>query len=411
MNEDAGRPTLGFRSVLRNRQYVVFLASANSSAMGYSVYSISIVWLTYTLTHDFLVVGAVLAIEAAAYTATFLFGPIVDRVRNQRTIFLWSYPVQAAAAAVLGWGFVARFVTEPLLFGLVAAISLLWDMTWAAANAAPGVLLSPDEQFAASGVSGALGGGLSILGYALGGALILAVGADGGMFLYAGLLVAATLLAVPLRISPPTGPERSFAESFREGWRFVTGGRGRPLLQLAAVDSIVGFLTFAPALLITLLATTIYHGSPTGYGVLFVADVAGGVLAGLALGRWNPRGRVGLVLGISLLVAAVSVVVAVALPAVLVLGAIAWFAVGFASSSYLDAKYAFYRGAVPPERIARLVSNMYLFAGAASTVGALVLGGLATSGNPWPLGLAAGAAYGLAGLGALLLPGVRQMRY
>jgi hypothetical protein len=404
-------PAPGFRSVVRHRQFLLFLASSNAAGTGYAVYAISIVWLAYTVSHSFVVVGAVLGIEYAAYALTFLFGPIVDRVRNQRTIFLLSYPVQAAAVGVLGWGAVAGFLSDALLFALVAAVSLLWDMTWAAANAAPGILLTRDEQFAASGVSGTVGGALTIVGYATGGATILLVGDAGGFFVYAALLVVAAVLALPLRIAPPAAPERSLGTSFWEGWQLVIGGPGRPFLQLATVDAVAGFLVPAPAVLITLLATATYASSPAAYAVLFTIDVVGGVAAGLALGRWNPRARVGSVLAGSLVIAGLAVAVAGALPADLFLGIGAWFVVGFATSAYVDAKYVFFRAAVPAEQIGRLVSNMYLFSGSASVLGALALGSLAAGGSVALLAVGIGGAFVAAGAAALALPGVRGMRY
>ncbi len=409
MSDPAARAR--FRSVLRNRQYLWFLAASNLGNTGYAVYAISIVWLAYTLSHDFLIVGVVLFIEYAAYTLTFVFAPLVDRVRNQRTIFVLSFPVQAVAAAILGWGAAAHFLTAPLLFAMVAALSILWDMTWAAMNAAPGVLLTPDEQFAASGIAGGIGGGLSIVGYVSGGALLVIVGPSGGMFLYAALLLAGTALSLPLRIHPPRSHERSFSESFREGWRLVVGGEGRPLLQLASVDWVNGFMVAAPAVLITLTAAVAFHGSSIGYGVLFTTDVVGGVAAGLALGQWNPRRRVGLILPAALLATGGAIALAVSLPPDLVLAGVAWFAVGFASAIYFDAKYAFYRGAVAPEQIARLISNMYLFSGVAGSIGALVLSDAANSGMLATLGWAIAAAFAAAGVVALALPGVRRMSY
>jgi hypothetical protein len=411
MGSTPGSAGGGFRSVLGNRQFLIFLGVSNTASTGYAVYSISIVWLAYTISHNFLVVGAVIFIEYACYTLTFLVGPIVDRVRNQRTIFIASYPIQAAAAAAIGFGVLYGFLSVGLLLALVALISILWDMTWAAMNAAPGVLLRPDEQFAASGVSGAIGGALGICGYAAGGTLILLVGPDGGMFLYAGLLLAGTVIALPLVISPPQGPKTSFGESFVEGWTLVTGGEGRPLLQLATIDSIQGFLASAAAILITLLATTTYHQSAAGYGVLFTAFVSGGVAAGLVLGRWNPRARVGVIMGAALGATGLAYLLAVAVPSVLLLGAVAWFLVGFAAASYVDAKYVFFRGAVPPEKLGRVVSNMYLFPGITSSIGALVISAVAVTGAAVDLGVAVGIAFLGAGVLGLALPGVRRMRY
>jgi DHA3 family macrolide efflux protein-like MFS transporter len=407
-----GRREGAYGVVLHNRQYMIFLASANASTVGYSVYTISIVWLTVTLFHNFLDVGAVLFVEFACYTATFLVGPIVDRVRNQRTIFLLSYPVQALGVALIGLGYHERFLTIGLLLALVALISLLWDMSWAAQNAAPGVLLSPDEQFAASGLGGAIGGVLTIAGYGVGGALLLFVGADGGMYLYAALLLVAAALAIPLRISPPSKETRpTFLESFRDGWRLVLGGVGRPLLQLAAVDAIEGFFVSATAILIALVATVEYGDSTLGYAILFTASVIGGVVAGLALGSWNPRQRVGLVLAGSLFGAGAAFVVAVTLPHMLLLAAIAWFVVGVTTTAYTSAKFVFFRGSVAPEQIGRLFSNMYLFPGIAGSIGALVISDVALGGKPTALGIDVGIGFLVAGALAFALPGVRRMRY
>ena len=414
LNAERSSPPSGgsrFRSVLSNRQYLIFLASSNAATVGYGVYAISIVWLTYSLSHSFLDVGIIIAIEYACYTLTFLTGPVVDRVRNQRVIFVVSYPIQAVAAAAIGLGVLLHFLSIPVLFGLVAVISILWDMTWAAMNAAPGVLLTPDEQFAAAGISGAIGGGVNIAGYAVGGALILLVGADGGMLLYAALLVAGAVFALPLTIAPPPTPEKTFAESFWSGWGLVTGGEGRPFLQLAAVDSLQGFLAGGAALLITLLAATTYHASGAAYSILFVADIVGGVAAGLALGQLNPRGAVGGIMAVALAASGAALLLAVGLPASLVLGALAWTGFGFANSSYLDAKYAFYRGAIAPEKLGRFVSNMYLFPGAASVVGALLLGWVASLGRPVALGGIAGGLFLAAGVLALALPRVRRFAY
>ena len=335
----------------------------------------------------------------------------MDRVPNQRSIFLVSYPIQAVATAVIALSSMEGFLSVGLLFAMVAVISILWDMTWAAINAAPGVLLAPDEQFAASGVSGAVGGALTIVGYAAGGALILLVGPDGGMWLYAALLATAALLALPLEITPPRGSDSTLLESFWEGWRVVVEGEGRPLLQLAVIDSVEGFLAAASPILITLLATKAYHESATGYSVLFTAFVAGGVAAGLALGRWNPRGKVGLVMAIALAASGVAYVAAVVVPSLLVLGAVAWFAVGFASSAYLDSKYTFFRGAVAPDKLGRFVSNMYLFPGITSSVGALVLSAAAVGTAPLELGAAVGVGLIGAGTLGLALPAVRRMKY
>ncbi|HYB77858.1 MAG TPA: hypothetical protein VEE83_04150, partial [Thermoplasmata archaeon] len=299
----------------------------------------------------------------------------------------------------------------PLLLVLIALISILWDIAWAAGNAAPGLLLTRDEQFAAQGLIGAVGGVNAIAGYAAGGALILIVGAEGGMILYGLLLGTAAVLAAPLVIQPSPRPGETFGESFRAGWHLLTDPPGRPLLKLAAVDSIEGFFGAAPALLITLLATSTFQSSSTAFGVLFVSYVVGGTAAGLALGRWNPRGAIGRIVAASLLGVAGTFALIIGLPPVLILEATAFFALGFLWSGYLDAKYALFRGSYEPSQLGRLVSNMYLFPGITSSVGALVLGSLANNVSPFVLGGIAGVGFVAAGLLALVLPGIRTLRF
>ncbi len=379
--------------------------------MGYSVYAISVVWLTYTLSHSFLVVGAALFIEYASYTGVFLVGPIADRVGNQRTLYLACYPVMGLAAMAIGVGQWEGFLTVPLLLGLIALISILWDIAWAAGNAAPGLLVSRDEQFAAQGLIGSVGGANAIAGYAAGGALILLVGAEGGMILYGILLGAAAAFAAPLVLRPSPPPGETFGDSFRAGWRLLTDPPGRPMLKLATVDSIQGFFGAVPALLITLLATSTFHTSASAFGVLFVSYVVGGTVAGLAFGHWNPRSSIGRVVAVSLLGIAGAFGLVIGLPPVLLLEAGAFFGVGFLSSAYLDAKYALFRGSFEPSQLGRLVSNMYLLPGITSSAGALLLGALSNRVGPFELGGIAAVGFLVAGLLATALPGIRTLRF
>jgi hypothetical protein len=363
------------------------------------------------VSHNFLVVGAALFIEFAVYTGVFLVAPIADRIGNQRTIYVACYPVMALAAIAIGVTHFDGSLTVPLLLALIALISILWDIAWAAGNAAPGLLLSPDEQFAAQGVSGAIGGANQIAGFAAGGALILLVGPGGGMLLYGALLALAAVLALPLVIRPHPTPGESFGASLRAGWRRLWREPGKPWIQFASVDAVAGFFGAVPALLITLLATTTFRATALAYSGLFVSYVVGGAAAGLFLGHRNPRARVGVFLIVALFATAGAFALLVVLPPVLALAVGALFLIGFVSAAYLDLKYALFRGRFPPDEQGRLISNMYLFPGLATSAGALVLGALANT-------ILAASLAGLVALGflsaallALALPGVRRFHF
>lgn len=401
----------GFRTVLRNRQYLLWLASSDAASVGYSVYSISIVWLIYVATHSYALIGLVLFVEYATYAGTFLLAPLVDRAANQRSVYLVCYPAQALAATLLAVAASRGFLTVPLLLGLIFLISVLWDLAWAAYQAAPRLLLTPEELFAAGGVSGAIGGANSIAGYATGGILIVLVGPAGGMYLYAALLGVGAVLAIGLSIRPAPSTEPGLGASFRTGWRVLTSEPGHSLFQLASVDAVQAFFTSGVALLITLISVRTFASSSVAYGLLFTTDVIGGVAAGLALGWANPRRRAGIVMVGSLLAGGLAFAAAGLTLPVLALSAVTWLWVGFALTGYTTSKLAFVRGTVEPNKLARVSSNMYLFPGVTSAVGALALGALAGRATSSSFGLVLGLGFLAAGFLALLLPGVKVLRY
>jgi hypothetical protein len=217
----SGRPG-SYRSVLRNRRFLLYQSSAILASTGYAVYSISIPWIAYLNSGSFVVVGLVLFLELGVYALTFLVAPLVDRAADKRVVFLIGYPIQAVAATVLAYSASRGELHLALLLVLVAILSVAWDFEWAVFQVAPRTLLSKDELFAGQGLASALGAGVQVGGYAAGAGLILISGAVGSGYLYAALLAMATVLAalVPLRGGRST--ERDYAAGFREGWRYLS---------------------------------------------------------------------------------------------------------------------------------------------------------------------------------------------
>ena len=402
---------MGYRTVLRNRRFVLYLGMTAADNVGYSLSIVALLWLAYQSSDSLLAAAVVLFLQSAVYASTFLFGPLVDRARDKRTVFAVSYAVQAAAAVGLAVSNALGGLTLPLLFGLVAVVSVAQDFSWAGTNVAPRLLLSPDEMFAAQGLSGAVTGANAVAGYAVGATLLVVAGVEGGLVAYAVLLILAASLAAFLSIPAPPAEKEPFLRSFREGWRRVAAGPSRPLVQLAVVDTVRGFWLNAPALLITLLANAVFPDAALSYGALFVAYVVGEVTADLTLGRWNPRHLVGPILLATLFANAALLAVAVALPPLVALAAVAWFTVGFAVEGYYDAKYAYLRGAVPPEVLGRVTANLYLFPGILSALGAVAIGALAESLTPLALGELVAVGFLVAGAVGLVLPGFRHLRY
>jgi hypothetical protein len=404
-------PRTGYRSVLRNRRFLLYQSSAILSSTGFAVYSISIPWIAYVNSGSFLVVGLVLFLELGVYALTFLFAPLVDRAVDKRTVFLIGYPIQAVAAAVLAYTASRGELHLPLLLLLVAVFSVAWDFEWAVFQVAPRMLLSKDELFAGQGLASALGSGVQVGGYAAGAGLILISGAVGSGYLYAGLLVMAAILAafVPLRGRRAT--EREYTAGFVEGWRYLTTPEGRPLLQLGVLGAVSGFFSAAPALLITLDANHSFSNPGLTYGLLFTSFVIGGVVVDLALGHYNPRRRVGVVIVGTLTVSAFALYLTGVFPPSVAFAAAAWFLAGAGLSGYQASSGTFLWGYVPEDQLARVTSNLYVFRGTAGAAGAIVLGVLAAQLVPSSLATLVALVFGAAAITSMILPAIRRYAY
>jgi predicted MFS family arabinose efflux permease len=401
----------GWRDLLRNRRYLLLLGSGSFAGAGYAVYSVSVLFLAYGLTGNLLVAGLVLFIEYGVYTATFLVAPLVDRARDKRTVLVICYPLQAAAAGALAWTLHTGTLTVPVLLALVFTLALLWDFVWAVFMVGPRLVLPKRQLYIADGFSSALSVGTQIGGYSGGGALLYFIGPAGGAAAYAVLLLLALALALPLSLAleAPTVPP--VLESFRRGWDAFRGAAGRPLRQLASVETWYGFFVAAPPLLITAIAYERFPHPAAIYGVLVTLYAVGGAVAGIGIGHLNPRRSVGWLLVLTPLVSGLALLLLVPLSGVAIAAGALLALTGAAVSVRYTAKYAWVQGTFPPETLARMSANLYLFTGVAGTLAVLVIGSLSATWSLAALEAAAGA--GLLGAAALAaaVPAIRRLKF
>ncbi len=286
----------GWLELLRNRRFLLLEASGALGGAGYAVYSVSVLFLAYDLTGNLAVTGAVLFIEYGAYTCTFLVAPLVDRARNKRSILLVCYPLLAAAAFTLAIALRQGHVSVPLLLGVVAVLSILWDFVWAVYMLAPRLVLSPRQLLVGSGLSSALSVGTQVGGTAVGGALLFLVGPAGGAAAYVVLLVAAAVLSLPLSLPVDEAPQGRFWEIFVDGWKSFRGRAGASLRRFAGLEVVYGYAVALPVLLMPALAHQRFSDPSAVYAVLVTSYAVGGSAAGAVVGHFNPRRSVGALL-------------------------------------------------------------------------------------------------------------------
>ncbi len=402
----------GYLELFWNRRMALGLTSSGVAWGGYAIYEIAILLLSYQISHNLAVAGLVVLVEFGAYSVTFIAGPTVDRARNLRTVLLLGYGLQAVFAFGIGLTVQSGHLTVPALLALVAGISLVWDFTWTADNALIPRLASSGELFRANALFNTITGINTVAGFGIGAALLLLVGAGGGMYVYALLNVAAALLVIPLSLPSERTPTTGFLEDFWDGWRELGRGVGRPLLQLAIFSSAQGFFVGAAPLLITFLTQREFADPTFSYALLFTSFTIGGVLGGLALGYLNPRRSVSVyLLGAT---AAEGVLILASVYAAPMLGPslILWGLTGVVAAAFYSAYLTYIQGVVAQDRFGRVLTNLYLFRGIPTAVGALVVGTLAAVWGAPLLALVIAATYlGCAGLGPVLLPGIRRLSF
>lgn len=409
MGADAGSARLV--GLLRNRAFLLLQARGTAAAVGYTVYLATVLWLSYRLSGGIFLAGVVVAVELVVYTLTFLAAPLVDRVVDKRSVYLLCYPVQAVAAFALGVTYFWHLLTVPLLLALVALLAVLWDFTWAADAVSPRLLFGADQLFAVSGMGSAIGGAVDIAIYLFAGLTIALFGVAGGSYLYAALLAAGAGFAVLLPIpTPRTGP-RPYLASFRQGWELYRGPAGSTLRQLAVLQAAYGVFVSAPTLLLTLYVVRFFGAGQATYAALYVAYLVGGIVIGLILGAANPRRHLGPVATLTIALTGAALVAALAAAGSLVLSLAAWTAVGVLMTARTTTFSIYLQGAFPPDVLARVAGNNYLFPGITSAIGAIAVGALSTVWSPATLTELVAAVFGASAVLGWALPGTRRLAY
>ncbi|MFZ1023235.1 MAG: hypothetical protein WAN87_03785 [Thermoplasmata archaeon] len=401
----------GWVDLLRNRRFLLMEASGSFAGAGYAVYAVSVLFLAYRISGNLVIAGVVLFIEYGVYTATFLVAPFVDRAKNKRTILLACYPVQAAAAAALGFGIRTGTLSIPALLGLVLVLAIMWDFVWAVFMIAPRIVLERRQLFVADGFSSAISVGTQVGGYAGGAVLLYVVGPYGGAFAYVVLLIGAFVAAVPLSLTIENPPTSQFWETFRRGWDSFRKEAKGSLRQLAALEALYGFFVSVPPLLITAVAFERFSAPAAAYGALITAYTVGGSIAGIGIGHLNPRRAVGVLLVGGPVAAGLLVFALAPAPSSVVLLGLLLAGIGAAFSIRYIAKYSWVQASFPPESLGRINANLYLFTGFAGSAAVLVVGLLSGSVSLSDLVLIDGAGLVAVGVLAAFLPFIRRLSF
>jgi MFS family permease len=369
-----------FRSLRQHRNYRLFFVGQAVSVSGSWMQNTALAWLVIELTHSPVAVGALAFCRFVPFTALGLVaGVVTDRVELRRLVIV-TQAAQMGVSAALAVLALTGTATLPLVYALalLGGVALVFD--------APGrqaltfQLVGPEELPNAVALNSSLFNASRVLGPAIGGVVIaaLGVGACFAVNTVSFLAVLAALLAMDRsRLHPverDTG--RSLVGSIRDGLRHVAGSRETALvLAVVTTLSLVGFNFHV---IVPLLAEDTLHVGAGTFGLLSAAFGLGalvGALAAATLGRASWKAFMGGTLGFSAVMLALAPLDAVAPAAALLFLAGLFFAILTASASTIVQLRS-------PDSLRGRVLGLYLFAFAGLTpVGGLLAGWLVALGG------------------------------
>jgi MFS family permease len=283
---------------LGSRNYRLFFGGQSISLIGTWMTRLATSWLVYRLTGSAVLLGVV---SFANQIPTFFLSPLagvwVDRWDRHRTLVVTQVlsMLQSFALAFLALTGVIT-VTEIIVLALLQGLVNAFDMPARQAFLVQ-MVDNRNDLSNAIALNSSMVNGTRLIGPALAGVVIAAVG-EGWCFFLDGvsyMAVIASLLLMRIVRAPGPASHKHVLHELADGWRYISGSLPiRSILLLLALISMVGM---PYTVLMPIFAARILHGGPHTLGFLMAATGVG-ALAGavrlaarrsvLGLGRMLP---------------------------------------------------------------------------------------------------------------------------
>jgi MFS family permease len=269
---------------LRARNYRLFFSGQSISLIGTWMTRIATSWLVYRLTGSAVLLGIV---GFANQIPTFLLGPIagvlVDRWDRHRTLIFTQAlsMVQSLALAALALSGVVK-IWEIMVLAVLQGVINAFDMP-ARQSFVIQMVEKRDDLGNAIALNGSMVNSASLVGPAIAGAVIAAVG-EGYCFLIDGLSYIAVIISLTsMRITVPQvrRPQREVMHELKEGWQYVRGSL--PIRSILLNLGLVSMFGMPYSVLMPIFAAEILHGGPNTLGFLMSAVGVGALVGTVSL--------------------------------------------------------------------------------------------------------------------------------
>jgi MFS family permease len=272
-----------------SRDFRLLMVGQLVSGLGTQIALVALPFQIFVLSHSAALVGLLGAFELAPMiVASLLGGAVADRLDRRKVLIAAQFGIIATAAVLAVVTLAARPPVLAILVigGLLAGSSALDAVTRAAII--PRVV-PPARLRSALAFNYGTYQLTGIVGPAVGGILIAAIGIGAGYLIDAGSCLAMVTAALALSPQAPAlaGGRSPVLRSIGEGLRFVA--HNQALAGSFAIDLVA--MTFGwPRSMFAVLSLTVYHSGARGTGLLFAALAVGGTLSILTAG-WIEHAR------------------------------------------------------------------------------------------------------------------------
>jgi MFS family permease len=280
---------------LRHRNYRLFFFGQIISLSGTWMQSVAQSWLVYRITGSVALLGLIgFASQFPIFLLTAFGGAVADRY-SRRRILIVTQAFAMATASVLAFLTLSGFVEVWHLFALATVSGIVNAFDIPARQSFVMDMVGRDDLLNAVALNSSVFNGARIIGPAIAGVLVAAVG-EGWCFFGNAVSYTAVLTGLfAMQIVPKILPQKkgSAIEKIKEGFVFVA--RTKPIRSLMMLLGLVSLMGMPYAVLMPIFADEILHGGVRGLGILMGASGSGALAAALTLaakknlkglGRW-----------------------------------------------------------------------------------------------------------------------------
>ena len=361
---------------LRHRNYRLFASGQVISLIGTWMQAVAESWLVYRLTGSALLLGVVgFANRIPVFVLATFGGAVADRY-NRHRIVIATQVASMLLASLLAFLTLTHLVRVWHLMAIAALLGVVNAFDIPGRQAFVVELVAREDLQNAIALNSSMFNGARIVGPAVAGVLVAAVG-EGWCFFanavsYLAVLAGLLLMRVPPSAAAPR-PASMWAH-VSEGFRFVL--RSKPILALLILLGLVSLMGTPYAVLMPIIADQTFHSGSRGLGVLMGATGVGAFLGAISLARRVGLQGYGRTIGLSAIGFGVSII-AFSSVRYFWLGVGLLLPAGFAMMTQMAASNTLIQSMIPNSLRGRVMAVYSMMFMGMAPIGALLAGALA----------------------------------